>query len=182
MFLKDDDLVYIKRSPLNFFGFSAGNYETYDCLSKIKWDNVEGGYRHNFNKYYLFDYIDYVLAAEKVDCSVKHSDLFFCSDAKVFICKIHTKKEVYDALCKLADPCPNKNIITKPCTKSIIEILKNGELDRKTLRKKLRDIGYDNNRIRQALKHMSKDGRIILNGSSNSTKQMIKMNTTATKN
>lgn len=93
------------------------------------------------------------------------------------VCLIHkyTAPEVWEQIINKVGERPYEREKLPACTKKILKLLKDNsnQMTRKCIRDKLIEQGYSPNRIRAALKTMGKDGRIYLDGSSFSPKQII---------
>ena len=169
--------VLIKR---NTGSFKVGEIDI-DEISGVHWDNISGGVQRRQAGYSLYGYIDYDRACELVDCSGSH--YYYHNDAKILIPaginKEEPYREGYKYLLHLAGIKPKNSFRVsgstsyKPCTTRILELLEEGDIERKQLRDKLKAEGYTVNRICGALKRMWKDDRIDTHGSSNSPHQII---------
>lgn len=146
----------------------------------VTWSDISGGAR--VKQAGLYGYIWYDEAPEYVSCSGQHST--FNGKAKVYIPVKANQEEPYrtgyERLKKLAGPKPLWMVRSqkqKPCTRRLLEVLQEhgGECSRLDLRNQLTREGYDIATIRNALKRMSKDGRIELLGSPYQGSQIIKI-------
>ena len=173
--------ILICRQP----GGSCVEIDTSE-ISNPKWDNKSGGYRQKRGGYSLYGYIPYSraveLGEEGLDCSGTHE--YFDDIAKVCICKVSRSDKHYKGytlLLKMAGDKP-KSIISinrpqgePPCTKKILMLLSDKEMERGNLRDVLLDTGYKANTILGAINRLKRAHKIVLDGSSNSRKQKIRI-------
>lgn len=171
--------VYVRRSPYSTTLRDSGCMIPLSELWDIKWDCSTGGYGDNTPTCFLMGKITLEVAqSNPIGLKGNHSD--YSSGIKVCIIKKYTPKETWKHLIEVYGPSPdwgNRKGET-PCTTQIINLLKesdNQSMTRKDLRNRLRFSGYDTARIRRAIKRMSLDQRIILEGSSNSPRQIIRL-------
>lgn len=170
--------VYVRRSPYSTTLRDSGCMIPLGELWDIRWDWETGGNRKNTPTCFLMGKITLEVAQNNaIGLSGDHD---YSSGIKVCIIKKYTPKETWKHLIEVYGPSPdwgNRKGET-PCTTQIINLLKesdNQSMTRKDLRNHLRFSGYDTARIRRAIKRMSLDQRIILEGSSNSPRQIIRL-------
>lgn len=163
------DKVYVRRQPTS----SRGKYLPLDRIMDLRWDRRTGGYRVLTSYPQIMGIISQE-DAEGLDCSGRHDYSMF----GIKVCLIHkyTAPEVWKRIINEVGECPYEREKLPACTKKILELLKDNsnQMTRKCIRDKLMEQGYSPNRIRAALKTMEKDGRIHLDGSSFSPKQIIR--------
>lgn len=144
----------------------------------VKWVNdcgLNGG--HIQKPYYVLQcYMDYNTAVKYDLASGQHSSIGI--SAKVFLSSKDNKepkyKEGYKYLCELAGRKPIRYTGVPsgqpPCTKKILEELGTEKHLRADIRKRLMDLGYDEDTIRGAFKRLEKAGRISFSSSNHSLK------------
>ncbi|MCF2554373.1 hypothetical protein [Faecalicatena contorta] len=171
--------VFICRSPSDYEG---GEIEVSE-ISGVFWDTVSGGVHKKNGSYSLYGYIDYGLAKKLVKCSGQHD--FGWNQAKICIPKGKNNtpkyKSGYEILMNQAGEKP-QSIISQnrpkgaaPCTKAILSILDKSDLNRGELREILLNMGYHGNTILNAIRSLTKQGKIITIGSSYSKYQILKL-------
>lgn len=177
---KMEDLkVVISRTPYDDESGEISIEKIWD----VKWDSISGGVNRKQTGYSLYGYIDYALAAEKVKCSGKHN--FGKNSAKICISKSKNRsaeyREGYSVLCKEAGEKPKSDISKyrpaglPPCTKRILQKLEPmGYIMRKDLREILQLEGYQKTTIRNAIKNLERQSKIVSEGSPNSKKCIIR--------
>lgn len=169
--------VYVQR------GHGSDQYGTYiniDKISGVHWDSVSGGVHQRQNGYSLYGYIDYHTYKAELKCSGRHD--YGYNDMKVLIPKVTRDDPTYAAykeLCEAAGPKP-KIISTcpqgkPPCTKRILYYLNDGVETRGKLRELLYKDGYQVQTIRNALRSLIRQNKIITCGSAYSKTQIIKL-------
>lgn len=172
--------VFITRHPQDYIGGEISISKIRD----VKWDSISGGVKRKQNGYSLYGHIDYNIAKNIVNCSGFHD--YGYNDAKICIpysknnCPEYQKG--YKQLESQAEDKPPSPIsITRPtgfppCTKHILEILaSNSPQTRGDLRNTVTTDGYPLKTFRSALNSLKKQGKIILEGNSCSSKQIISL-------
>lgn len=171
--------VYVKRSPYSSIPRDSGCILPLSELWDIEWDWETGGYRQNTATCFLMGKITLEVAqGNPIGLTGDHSD--YSSGIKVCIIKKYTPKETWKHLVGVYGPSPDwgSKKGETPCTTQIINLLKTSDdqsMTRKDLRNRLRSLGYDTARIGRAIRRMSRDKRIFLEGSSNSPCQKIRL-------
>lgn len=167
--------VLIKRSAKDYYSPAECDVEQ---INNVHWDNLSGGYHQKQAGFSLYGYIPYKLAEKLVACSGNHE--YMGNDVKIVIpANLNNKppfKEGYKILSKNAGEKPQRTTVGTPCTKAIIKILNeanNHTLERKMLRAKLLEKGYEKNRILHAIRRLESQGKIKTSGSSYSIFQKI---------
>lgn len=169
--------VLIKR---NIGAYSDVGEIDVDEIHGVFWDNVSGGVHAKHAGYAIYGYIDYNLASQLVSCSGTHAH--YGNPAKIMIPASLNKGEPYrEGYRQLVERCVPKPayharpVGLKPCTKRIIEVLKEkGPASRGELRRILLFERYSKGLIARALNHMGKDGRIVFqNVGTNVQKQIL---------
>lgn len=175
----DPDEVVICRQR----GGTQALYNIYQ-MQNVHWDCVSGGVNKRQNGYSLYALIPYEDAEKLVDCSGLHS--FGGNYARICICKSHNtgrRSDAYRRLVEMVTKAKPKSQISQnrpkgqpPCSVKIRELLTtHASLSRKELRAELKEIGYQTNTIRGAIKRMRLNGEIIVEGYHH-TSQVIKIN------
>lgn len=176
----EDFKVLIGRSPR---GDSKVSEISISDISNVRWDNTSGGIQQKSSGYFLYGYISYEQAMELVDCSGSHD--YYHNDAKVLIKTQKPKSPYYlgyKKLCEMAGPKPQSRISQDrpkgepPCTKKILLLLRSqNKKTRYALRKELLDIGYQSTTIRNAIKRLEFQEKIICDGSPYKKNQLISL-------
>ena len=168
--------VYVRRQP---YSSDSGGEIPLDDIWDIHWDNITGGIRRRTSTHFLMGYI-----SEETACqgNVKHSGLhnYEKHGIKTCIIKRYTDKQVWKYLIEQYGPSPDAGMRKGKayCTTQIILLLKEQPshiLTRGALREKLKALDYDVPRIRNALKRLYNTERILLEGSSQSSKQIVRL-------
>ena len=172
----EQEKIYVQRSygPNQFGGFIDINE-----IFEVRWDNVSGGIHRYQNGYSLYGYIDYHSYQSLVKCSGKHDRGY--NNMKVLIPRVSKKDPTYPAYKKLCEAAGEKPKFQSshpcgmpPCTKRILALLSEEINTRGKLREILKSEGYQVTTIRNALRSLISQRKIICDGSPYSPKQIIK--------
>lgn len=136
-------------------------------ITDLHWDNVSGGVHRKSGQYYLYGYI---YCDEIIEGEVSYSCVHGTAPHNIKVCiqKSGNDKDVYKYLSSDAGEKPivmQRQPGPVPCTKRILEELETkGEMRRSDLRESLMKSGYQGTTIRNALKTMIHDRRILVEG------------------
>lgn len=179
--MEEDYKVFITRHSQDGWGGEISISE----IERPHWDNCSGGVRKRQGGYSLYGYIDYGLAASLVKCSGMHGG--YGNSAKICIpasCNRDEKyRKGYKELVDLAGDKPRSETSfhrpqgAPPCTKRIFQIVSEKiSITRGELRDILYEEGYYTTTIRNALRTLIEQKKIVTEGSAYSPKQKIKVN------
>ena len=166
--------VFVRRQPMGYDGGMISLNEIWN----IHWDSITGGVQKCLPVSYLMGLISYDTA---IAADVKFSGMHnYDSGIKVCIIRKYTPKETWKNLIMEYGPSPDwgKRKGETYCTTRILQLLEaeaNHIFTRGILRKTLYEEGYEVPRIRNAINNLSNDGRILLDGSSCSKNQKIRL-------
>lgn len=164
----DQTLVFIKRSPHG----DDGDYIQLSEVGGLHWDNRTGGYNESTGRYYVMGYINEEdLNQLNISCSGRHD--YSRNGIKICLMKTKTSTAVWNLVLQQAGDDPNPK--RPPCTQTILCLLSENPpaMQRAEIRRQLLERGFEPKTIRSAIKTMTKDNRIILEGSCFSPKQII---------